>query len=168
MPVSGFQQHDHSYCIQDALAIAERRCKAEKLQFTSIRRRVLEILLSEHKALGAYAILQKLDSEGRKAQPPVAYRALDFLVRNGFAHKVEQLNAYVACTHPALPHAPAFMICRACDAVAEACLSTGDQPLTGVFAGSASAAGFRIETAVVEASGLCPTCQIAPHAPDHC
>ncbi len=50
---------------------------------------------------------------------PVAYRALDFLVKAGFAHKIEALNAYISCTHNGKKHAPAFLICRLCNAVAE-------------------------------------------------
>jgi len=158
MQQNGFAKHNHAACITGALHAAEEVCARDKLQFTKTRRRVLEILLSRHRALGAYEILDHLAAEGANSQPPVAYRALEFLVSNGFAHKVEQLNAYVACAHPGQDHAPAFMICRACDAVAEACLDK-NAGAKGLFGGAASAAGFRIENAVVEASGLCPSCQ---------
>ncbi len=119
---NSFGHHNHAACIRVAMRSAEQTCTQNKLQFTKTRRRVLEILLTGHKAMGAYDILQQLASEGVNAQPPVAYRALDFLVSNGFAHKVEKLNAYIACSHPGQDHAPGFMICTACDAVAEACL----------------------------------------------
>jgi len=155
----GFGKHNHAHCIAAAIHAAEAFCAREKLQFTKTRRRVLEILLSQHKALGAYEILDQLAAEGQNAQPPVAYRALDFLVSNGFAHKVEKLNAYIACSHPGAEHAPAFMICRGCNAVLEACLDTASRAPKGMFGGAAQAAGFRIETAVIEASGLCPACQ---------
>ena len=62
-------------------------------------------------------VLDRLRDAGFGSQPPVAYRALDFLVANGFAHKIERLNAFIACAHPGAAHAPAFLICRACDAV---------------------------------------------------
>ena len=116
----GFEPHDHSHCIQDGIAAVDAHCRAKGLQFTPVRRRVLEILLQEHRALGAYEILDRLRTEGLGSQPPVAYRALDFLVKNGFAHKIERLNAFIACTHPGEHHAPFFLICRSCDAVAEA------------------------------------------------
>lgn len=148
----GFSQHDHASCVHDALALAEATCAEKSLKFTKSRRRVLEILLSEHKAMGAYDILAHLSDEGVAAQPPVAYRALDFLVSNGFAHKIEKLNAYIACAMPGEDHAPAFLICRTCDAVAEDVQSA---PMKA----SAKAAGFRIETSVMEAEGLCPKCQ---------
>lgn len=158
MTVIGFQSHDHSACINDTLRAAQDHCTNAGLQLTPVRRRVLEILLQEHRALGAYDILDVLGREGLGAQPPVAYRALDFLVRAGFAHKIEQLNAYIACAHPGVRHAPAFLICRACNAVAEA-----DAELAkGRLGDAANAAGFCIEHTVVEASGLCPNCQDAP------
>ena len=93
-------------------------------------------------------------AEGFGDKPPVAYRALDFLVEQGFAHRIESLNAFVACMHPAEGHDPAFMICRNCRAVAETI--AGDGPI----AEDAAEIGFKIETTVVEAEGLCPKCQI--------
>ncbi|MEJ6392673.1 transcriptional repressor [Gymnodinialimonas sp. 2305UL16-5] len=150
----GFQHHDHGACVSDALASAEAQCTAEGLRLTPVRRKVLELLLREHRALGAYAILDLLREAGFGSQPPVAYRALDFLVENGFVHKVERLNAFVACAHPGKTHSPAFMICRLCDAVAEA----QSAPTKGAIGNAARAAGFQIERTVVEAEGVCPAC----------
>ncbi|WP_171103789.1 MULTISPECIES: transcriptional repressor [unclassified Ruegeria] len=150
----GFQAHDHKACVATALASAEARCKQDGLRLTDVRRKVLEMLLQEHRALGAYAILDRLREEGFGSQPPVAYRALDFLVQNGFVHKIERLNAFVACSHPGATHSPAFMICRKCDAVAEA----QSAPAKGALGAAARAAGFEIERTVVEAEGLCPDC----------
>ncbi len=150
----GFQEHDHQTCVETALTSVEARCSAEGLRLTPVRRKVLEMLLQEHRALGAYAILDRLRDEGFGSQPPVAYRALDFLVQNGFVHKIERLNAFVACSHPGRSHSPAFMICRKCDAVAEA----QSAPAKGVLGAAARAAGFEIERTVVEAEGLCPDC----------
>lgn len=156
----GFEHHDHHSCIRSGVAAAEAHCMAEGLQFTPVRRRVLEILLERHAALGAYDILDVLRDEGLGSQPPVAYRALDFLVSNGFAHKIERLNAFVACTHMGEDHNPAFLICRDCDAVAETQADTA----RGALAKAAGSTGFRVERLVVEAVGLCPRCQQVPPA----
>ncbi len=121
---------------------------------TPVRRKVLELLLEEHRALGAYAILDMLSEAGFGSQPPVAYRALDFLAEHGFVHKIERLNAFVACAHPGEAHSPAFMICRVCDAVAEA----QSAPTKGALGTAARATGFQIERTVVEAEGVCPAC----------
>ena len=154
-PALGFEKHDHAACVDTALAAAERRCADEGLRLTPVRRKVLELLLQQHRALGAYAILDQLREAGFGSQPPVAYRALDFLTAHGFAHKIERLNAFVACAHPGDNHSPAFMICRVCDAVAEA----HSTPAKGALGAAAKAAGFRIERTVVEAEGICPACQ---------
>jgi len=152
MANSGFSAHDHASCVDHALANALGACAAAGLNLTPVRRRVLEILLESHAALGAYDILARLNAEGLGSKPPVVYRALGFLVDHGFAHRVELLNAFVACAHPGADHAPALMICRTCKTVAEA---VAPRPLQG----AARAAGFAIEQTVLEAEGLCPACQ---------
>lgn len=150
----GFEAHDHDKCVNAGLAAAERACSEKAIRLTPVRRKTLEILLREHRALGAYAILDQLREAGFGSQPPVAYRALEFLTDQGFAHKIERLNAFVACTHPDQDHSPAFMICRMCDAVAEA----QSVPSEGSLDDAARAAGFQIERTVVEAEGVCPLC----------
>lgn len=150
----GFDVHDHSHCVETAMAAAEAHCATEGLRFTPVRRAALEILLREHRAMGAYDLLERLHAAGFGAQPPVAYRALDFLVAHGFVHKIERLNAFIACAHPGARHSPAFLICRQCEAVAEA----QSAPARGTLGDAARATGFTIERTVVEALGLCPAC----------
>lgn len=150
----GFQKHDHGSCISAGLDAADAHCRVEGLRFTPVRRKALEILLQEHRALGAYEMLDRLRDAGFGSQPPVAYRALEFLVANSFAHKIERLNAFIACAHPGARHSPAFMICRLCDSVAEA----QSLPARGALGEAARATGFRIERTVVEAEGVCPAC----------
>lgn len=151
----GFARHDHARCVAQAMGAAEARCAAEKIRFTPVRRKVLEILLQEHRAMGAYDILDRLREDGFGSQPPVAYRALDFLVKAGLAHKIEALNAYIACTETEAEHTPAFLICRRCNSVVE----TRTTPAAGRLGDAARETGFHIERAVVEAQGLCPSCQ---------
>ncbi|WP_417261322.1 Fur family transcriptional regulator [Celeribacter sp.] len=150
----GFQKHDHSHCVADAVAEADRTCQKAGLQLTPVRKRALEILLEEHRALGAYDVLARLAEDGFGSQPPVAYRALDFLTKNGFAHKIERLNAFIACAHPGDIHTPAFLICTTCDAVAEAETDPSHSLLNQI----ADTTGFRISRAVLEAEGTCPNC----------
>lgn len=157
----GFHKHDHAACAANTIAAAESYCRVNKLRFTPTRRRVLEFLLEEHRALGAYDVLERLSAEGLGSQPAIAYRALDFLIAHALVHKVERLNAYIACVHPLKSHAPAFMICRVCKSVAEASAS----PSKGVLGKTAREEGFSIERTVVEAEGLCANCIATwPHA----
>ena len=151
----GFAQHDHRSCIDAALNAAQNFCEQQKLQFTPIRKRVFEILLDRHRAMGAYDILEVLREEGLGSQPPVAYRALDFLVQHGFAHKIERLNAFAACMHPGEQHMPAFLICRECDKVVETHMAAAKKLLGQAVQDT----GFEIEQAVVEVIGMCPKCK---------
>ena len=150
----GFASHNHTVCVASAMANAEAHCREAGLRFTPVRRKALEILLEEHRALGAYDVLQRLHEAGFGSQPPVAYRALDFLVATGFAHKVERLNAFIACSHPNEAHAPIFMICRKCDAVAE----SATIPTKDAFGDLASNSGFQLERTVLAAEGVCMAC----------
>ncbi|MEX0284012.1 MAG: Fur family transcriptional regulator [Paracoccaceae bacterium] len=154
MNTIGFDAHDHTHCIADTMQSAEALCAEKGLRFTPVRRRVLELLLAEHRAMGAYDILEVLSAEGLGSQPPVAYRALEFLVKNGLAHRVEGLNAYAACAHLGTSHAPAFLICRSCQLVAEV---NGDE-LSAALETEAAKSGFRIERVAVELVGQCPSC----------
>ena len=140
--------------MEKSIQEAEQYCQENGLNFTPVRRKVLEILLQKNTAIGAYEILDLLREAGFKNQPPVAYRALEFLVQNGFAHKIEQLNSFIGCMHPGKDHSPAFMICRNCDSVSE------EEALTRNFSVSqiAAKAGFTVEKAVIEARGLCHSC----------
>lgn len=154
MTALGFEHHDHASCIATSLKIVETRCAEDGLQFTPVRRRVLEILLQEHSALGAYDILDVLAKDGLGSQPPVVYRALDFLVKHGFVHRIERVNAYTACTFPDRDHVPAFLICRICKSVVETQTATEQ----GRLGAAARQIGFVIERVVLEAEGLCPGC----------
>jgi Fur family zinc uptake transcriptional regulator len=152
-----FHVHDHSHCSADLLARAEAQAAAAGARMTPVRRRVLEILLEDHRAMGAYDVLNRLAAEGFGNQPPVAYRALDFLVEQGLAHRIQRLNAFTACVHPDRDHAPAFLICRACSAVAEA----PAEPVVAAIQTAAATLGFSVERTTVEAMGLCPRCKDA-------
>ncbi|MFC7703225.1 transcriptional repressor [Plastorhodobacter daqingensis] len=150
-----FAQHDHSHCAEDVLARAETLARERGARLTPVRRRTLEILLESHQALGAYDVLDRLAADGFGNQPPVAYRALEFLAELGLVHRIRRLNAFAACMHPGQAHQPAFLICRACKMVAEAAGET----VRAALDRAAHEAGFRIERSNIEALGLCTACQ---------
>lgn len=158
-----FAAHNHSQCAGKAMARAEALAAASGLRLTAVRRRVLEILLEEHRALGAYEVLERLARDGWSAQPPVAYRALDFLCENGLAHRIDKLNAYTACTEAGRRHAPVFLICASCNAIAELSGTGAARALRD----EAASLGFDIEAMNIEATGLCPACKkVAQNAAD--
>ncbi|MCX7889665.1 MAG: transcriptional repressor [Rhodobacteraceae bacterium] len=150
-----FRTHDHTHCTGDVLARAEAHLRRRGARMTPVRRRTLEILLEAHRAVGAYEVLDRLAQSGFGSQPPVAYRALDFLVDHGLAHRIRRLNAFAACMHPGEAHDAAFLICRSCGSVAEAPAGAVRQALDG----AAAALGFAVERSNIEALGLCPACR---------
>ncbi len=151
-----FQPHDHDSCCSDALSRTEERALQAGLRLTPVRRRTLEILLEAHRAMGAYEVLERLSADGFGSQPPVAYRALEFLVENGFAHRIRRLNAFMACTHPDTTHRPMFLICDNCEAVAE----LDANAVQAEVRRSAETLGFEVERMNLEAVGRCPTCKV--------
>ena len=60
---------------------------------------VYRVLRSAQGPMTAYEILDAVRPQGISA-PPTVYRALNRLMREGLAHRVESKNAYVACSDP--------------------------------------------------------------------
>lgn len=161
-PALAFAEHDHRRCRQALLDELARTARTRGLRLTPARVRVLELLSEAHRAMGAYELLDRLRAEGLGSQPPVIYRALDFLIEAGFAHKIERLNAYVACGHPGAEpgsdHAACFLICARCRKVAE----IEDAGLDLAVAQAAAQRGFAMRRTVLEIEGTCPACRGTP------
>lgn len=115
---------------------------------------VLEVLKAAEAPLSAYAILDQLRAEGLRA-PLQVYRALEKLMEFGMAHRLESLNAYVACSHRHRPGGLAvFAICDDCGDVTE----FQDDDIRERLAQRAAAEKFAFEHATVELHGLCRDC----------
>jgi len=146
--------HDHTHCIENAIEIAESICTKNRLRFTKIRRRVLELVWNNHQAIKAYDILELLQQEDSSAKPPTAYRALDFLLEHGFIHRIESLNAYIGCPQPEHIHNFQLLICNQCGLVKEM-----DKPeLSSSLEQYAKESEFTLHSQVVEVHGLCKQC----------
>lgn len=143
--------------IHDLMQQAERQCQQRDARFTPIRRRVLEMIAATRGGLKAYDLLDQLAQEHASARPPTVYRALDFLIEQGLVHRIESLNAYVACPCPEHAHGFQLLICRHCGRVEELHLDDVNTQL----AGRAAALGFRVERQTIELLGGCETCLAA-------
>jgi Fur family zinc uptake transcriptional regulator len=150
--------HDHGRCSSDAIAHAETLCRQRHERLTPIRRSVLEALLASHQPLGAYDLIDRLADDGARPAPITVYRALDFLREQGFVHRIESRNAFIACVHNHASNDPVvFLICETCGAVGEAAAAAVAETIRT----ASRAAGFTPKTPVIEISGICAHCKAA-------
>lgn len=133
---------------------AEQQCRQRGVRFTPIRRRVLEMIAAADGGLKAYDLLDRLTVEHAAARPPTVYRALDFLIEQGLVHRIESLNAYVACPCPEHTHGFQLLICRVCGSVEELHLDDVNAQLVD----HARELGFRVERQTIELLGICEAC----------
>ena len=119
---------------------------------------VLGALNHAEAPLSAYDILDKLRGDGLRA-PLQVYRALDKLVERGLAHRLESLNAFVACAdeHCHRKGLIAFAICEGCGKVDE----FADEVIEERLGGWAKKTGFKVERTTMEIRGRCGTCLAA-------
>lgn len=118
---------------------------------------VLEKLGQADGPLSAYELLDRLREDGFRA-PLQVYRALDRLTKAGLAHRLESLNAFVACCgghgHSHAGAMTAFAICEKCGQVAE----LSDEAIGERVQQWVGRSGFRASRAVMEFRGLCADC----------
>ncbi|MFZ5720726.1 MAG: Fur family transcriptional regulator [Pseudomonadota bacterium] len=149
-------EHEHhglrGQALARALGRAEDRCATTQERLTPPRRRVLELLLTADAPLKAYDLIAAYGARGEPAKPPTVYRALEFLERLGFAHRIESLNAYAPCRIEG-EHVAAFLICDCCGEAAEF------EPDFGPQIKAATTAGYEVRTVTLEARGLCAGCR---------
>jgi len=116
---------------------------------------VITALQEADKPLSAYAILELLRDQGFRA-PLQVYRALKSLTEKGLAHRLESLNAFVACSGNDCHRTGmiAFAICQCCGQVAE----FSDFVLRQRLEDWAQHEGFQATRSVVEIQGKCARC----------
>ena len=121
---------------------------------------VLETLSGAEGPLSAYAILDMLRESGFRA-PLQVYRALEKLVDLGMVHRLESLNAFVACKHHGCSghEVSIFMLCERCDEVTEAV----DSAAAAALAALCGSRGFTGTSQIIEITGVCQACQTAQH-----
>ena len=144
----------HGAALSDELASVEARCLQRGERLTGPRRRALELLLGAGQPQKAYDLIAAFGATGEPAKPPTVYRALDFLERSGFVHRIESLNAYLACRRGLPGHGAAFLICDCCGATQEV-----EPALAAPIEAAAAQSGYSVVSLTVEAHGLCAACQ---------
>jgi Fur family zinc uptake transcriptional regulator len=133
----------------------EEICSARGVRLTTQRKRVFELICESPKASSAYELLEDLKQSEPQAKPPTVYRALDFLLEQGFIHRVESTNSYIQCVScNAHKHFSHLLICDKCGSVIE----LQDDSLVALLAKNAEAHGFTINNHVIESHGTCQAC----------
>jgi Fur family zinc uptake transcriptional regulator len=107
---------------------------------------VLGALTGSTGPLSAYDILDRLRGDGLRA-PLQVYRALEKLVDRGLAHRLESLNAFVACadTHCHRKGLIAFAV-------------SSSSCLLQAVGAWARTEGFKVERTTMEIRGRCADC----------
>jgi Fur family transcriptional regulator, zinc uptake regulator len=131
----------------DASSLAGRRVLRDN------DRRVLDALEAARGPLRAYELLDILRREGING-PPTVYRALERLCRKGLVHRVESMNAYIACHHPDHTEPPILVICEECGHIDE----LHDAAVVARLQRDASTRGLERVTVYLEVRGRCRRC----------
>lgn len=119
-------------------------------------RMIVEALRGAGRPVSAYEIIDRLRDQASLA-PQTVYRSLDRLIASGAAHRLESLNAFVACSHRTHTGAAVFAICGACGTVKEF-----DEPrAVQSLAAWAKKAKFAVDTMTLELRGRCAACTAA-------
>lgn len=116
--------------------------------------KVLAILKDAKATLSAYDILEALRGEFPKIAPPTVYRALTALIEAGSVHRVESLNAFIACNNHNHEHASIMSICDDCGSVEESEAPKIFDDLSGLLGKT----GFDAHRHVIEVHGVCAAC----------
>ncbi|MXQ14033.1 Fur family transcriptional regulator [Microvirga makkahensis] len=111
---------------------------------------IREILGSATGPLTAYEILNRLQTR-TAVSPPTVYRNLARLIEHGLVHRIETLNAYIACPGHHHGELAAFAICSRCGKVEE----LSDPGISRSLHAWSEARAFRLEGTGLELKGLC-------------
>jgi len=115
---------------------------------------VLAVLQRHRRPMSAYDIMARLRQDHPKIAPQTVYRALCPLTELGAVHRLESLNAYIACQHDTDDHTAVLSVCGDCHFVEENLAPELLQELSGI----AGRSGFKPSRHVIEIHGVCSAC----------
>ena len=116
---------------------------------------VLSIMRGAKSSHSAYDLLDELREKYPKIAPPTVYRALAALIESGQVHRLESLNAYVACQREDHHQPSIFSICNDCGVVEE----NFEPELFSKLSSALKNSGFSVQRHVVEVNGTCASCK---------
>lgn len=137
------------------IAKVKRDCQSQGLRFTTLREQVYRLILLAAQPIGAYELLDLLQSNADKViAPPTVYRSLDFLLSHGLIHQLNTSKAFFACSQPSDRHVAAFLICQCCGDVQE----FSHHPIQTMLEQVEQSSKFAIQSSMIELSGICHRC----------
>lgn len=116
---------------------------------------ILQILNDNHLPATAFQVLDVLRQSHGKIAPVTVYRALSRLTECGRVHRIESLNAFMACRCGSHQHTSILSICEDCGSVSEDVAPDLLEDLSNVIGKS----GFIPMRHVVEVHGTCLSCR---------
>ena len=114
---------------------------------------IVSALRDAGRPVSAYELIEQVRGHGVTA-PPTVYRSLQRLIEDGLAHRLESLNAFVACNHPHHPGKAVFAICDSCGTVEEFDSASAIKTLQTW----AKANAFQVRSMTLELRGRCKEC----------
>jgi Fur family zinc uptake transcriptional regulator len=151
---------DPKHHVHDAAAYVqavEQACASRGIRLTPLRGQVLGLVAAAGRPIKAYDLLDLMKSASGSTAPPTVYRALEFLLEQGFIHRLASVNAFVSCHHPQVRHSVPFLICDGCQNAIE----LEDERVSDLLDRQALALGFTPRAQTLEVHGLCASCQAA-------
>ncbi|MEM6608092.1 MAG: Fur family transcriptional regulator [Pseudomonadota bacterium] len=115
---------------------------------------VFDALRRADAPMSAYDILAALSANNPKIAPTTVYRTLNALIKKGRIHRLESLNAYMACQCDAHDHQSILSICDDCGSVEE----TVAPELLARMSTVVGQSGFAPSRHVIEVHGTCADC----------
>ena len=128
------------------------------MELSQNQKLVMDVLEKKAAPLSAYMILEELRGDGLKA-PLQVYRALEKLMSYGLVHRLESLNAFIACSHRSCETSgtSAFVICDKCEHVQE----ISDEIVSAFLTSLAQKTKMKASKSSIELHGICEGCSEA-------
>ena len=142
--------------IRNVLNKFEDYCDKNNLRCTPSRKITLEIIAASNRPIGAYDIIDEMGKVTDRPKPTTVYRAIEFLQQHCFVHKIESLNAFVACEAGHTHDGAQFIVCNGCGSVEEVHTCHLPESLQQKI----DASGFRMDRWNTEIHGVCEQCQV--------
>lgn len=119
-----------------------------------IQKQILATLKRRSRPASAYELLDELRGEYPKIAPMTVYRVLSTLIAGGKAHRVESMNAFIACQSQSDKSASILSICDDCGLVE----ATASHELVTDLSRLTKKTGFTPQRHVIEVHGQCVSC----------